>query len=204
MNETLLFAINDAVSVRIDAADLPRVAEHHWHAVTDRAGRTTVRTNLWGEDGRSHLVALHRYLLDLPARWPTVRFLNGDTLDMTRANLVADTRRTISAPATTSCYRGVSWVGGGKPWRAEIRVKGAHTFLGHWTTEEEAADAYDLALLAAGGNPSLTNRAMIARAFAPPSPEPSMTLVVPQRPKRQGSSRPRNGRIIDGRTHTRW
>jgi hypothetical protein len=92
-----------------------------------------------------------------------VRFLNGNTLDCTRANLVLGNHHARVGAAATSRFRGVSLTKGAKPWRAEIRIAGVHHFLGHHETEEEAADAYDAALLDAGGDARLTNRALAAR-----------------------------------------
>jgi hypothetical protein len=58
----------------------------------------------------------------------------------------------------TSKYRGVAIAKNGK-WRADISVKGKKIGLGRFGTEEEAAAAYDAALIERDGPGALTNAA---------------------------------------------
>jgi len=46
----------------------------------------------------------------------------------------------------TSKYIGVSWKSKEKKWVAQIQIKGKETYLGRFTNEEEAAEAYQVAL----------------------------------------------------------
>jgi hypothetical protein len=51
----------------------------------------------------------------------------------------------------SSSYRGIYWDKQNKKWRARIKIAGCSRFLGHFKNEEDAAHAYDRAVLAKDG-----------------------------------------------------
>lgn len=81
-----------------------------------------------------------------------VDHINRDKLDCRKGNLRLATRKDNEANKrkrrgnTSSKYKGVSKMGGSgrkSPWRATITLDKVQTPLGCYTTEEEAARAYD-------------------------------------------------------------
>lgn len=57
----------------------------------------------------------------------------------------------------TSLYRGVSWDSRRGKWAAQITVRGVNRYLGHFTSDTEAALAYDREALRIYGPRALTN-----------------------------------------------
>jgi hypothetical protein len=80
--------------------------------------------------------------------------VNRNTLDNQRANLRAASRsqnganskkRVFRGQIATSIYKGVSWYKRQKKWIASIREDDKLRFLGYYSSEEDAARAYDTA-----------------------------------------------------------
>jgi len=61
---------------------------------------------------------------------------------------------------TSSKYKGVTWNKRNKKWAAAIRVNYKRNFLGYFSTETEAAKAYDVAAFSFFGEFALLNRAL--------------------------------------------
>jgi HNH endonuclease len=90
--------------------------------------------------------------------------INGDTLDNRRSNLRAASRKdnirnqkTRSLETKTSKFKGVSWFKRDSCWLANIHVDYKTKNLGYYTTEEDAARAYDRAALKFFGAFARTN-----------------------------------------------
>ena len=82
--------------------------------------------------------------------WPLADHANGNGLDNRRENLrPATSSQNAMNRATpsdnTSGFKGISR--SGLKWRAYVGVSGRQTYLGSFTTPEEAARAYDAAAL---------------------------------------------------------
>ncbi len=82
-----------------------------------------------------------------------VDHINGNTLDNRLDNLRIVTnrgnqhnRRDQREGQTSSKYVGVTWSKSSKKWMAQIRVRGANKYLGHFDTEEDARTAYQKSL----------------------------------------------------------
>lgn len=108
------------------------------------------------EDGRSY--RLHREILGVRDRRIVV-YLDGNPRNCTRANLLIQDRGVYgrSRPSKGACrYKGVSPYRKGK-WQATIRVDGKLRWLGTFETAEEAAKAYDQAVLEHRGRSGVLN-----------------------------------------------
>ena len=95
------------------------------------------------------LTYMHREILR-PSENEQVDHINRNRLDNRRSNLRKCTRtenmRNVKGAGDTSEYKGVSYKKGRKkPWRARIHVSENQIILGDFSTEVEAAFAYDLA-----------------------------------------------------------
>lgn len=115
---------------------------------------------------------LHREILEVKDR-QVVAFLDSDTRNCTRANLYIQDRSEIARarPAHGACkFKGVSPYRG--KWQATIRVEGKLQWLGSFATAEEAARAYDDAVLEHRGRSGVLN--------------------FPNRPRRRAKSTPSN------------
>lgn len=107
------------------------------------------------EEGR--IRRLHREILEIRDS-RVVRFIDGDTRNCTRANLLVLDRSVLATarPAQGACkYKGVSPYRG--KWQATIRIEGKLKWLGSYVTAEEAARAYDDAVLEFRGRTGVLN-----------------------------------------------
>lgn len=107
------------------------------------------------EEGR--IRRLHREILEIRDS-RVVRFIDGDTRNCTRANLLVLDRSVLATarPAQGACkYKGVSPYRG--KWQATIRIDGKLKWLGSYLTAEEAARAYDDAVLEFRGRTGVLN-----------------------------------------------
>lgn len=155
------------VWMQIDAADVARVTAYPWGY---NAGRREVSRN----DG-GHTVIFARWLTGAPVG-VLVDHVNGDRLDHRRENLrlascqenACNSRRKRGS----SRYKGVHWHARRQKWNAMIRG-GESRHLGLFTTEEEAALAYDAAARLLHGAFACLNfpRAGERAALAIPVPE---------------------------------
>lgn len=129
--------------------DYERVSGWKYRAVTKKgyqtfyALRSTSRS-----DGPRRGVYLHQDILPVPADFE-VHHKDGNTLNCRRDNLEPRTRKQNmqgiqkKRPGCSSSYRGVRAKDG--KWEAWIQPTGNPQYLGRYSTEFEAAKAYDAA-----------------------------------------------------------
>lgn len=136
--------------VKVDVEDVKRISEHSWRVTKGTQGRARVVTSIRTRNG-ARSVTLGRFLMK-PARGMQVyprRFNDG--LDYRKANLIVCTlqeRQQLlpkNRKGTSSSYRGVSYLRKEAKWRAGIQVRGRAINLGDFSTEEQAAQAYNAA-----------------------------------------------------------
>ncbi len=152
----------------VDEADFEWASQWKWYPHAD--GKTLyVQRNLVGIKGKT--VILHRELIKPPAGF-LIDHRDGNGLNNQRANLrVATTTqnaRNQRKPCTgrSSRYKGVTKVGG--RWQAQIGANGRSRYIGMYSTEIEAAIAYNGAALEAHGEFARIN--VVAASGGGPGP----------------------------------
>jgi hypothetical protein len=132
--------VTDGSRVLVDEEDFWRFWKRRLHTTTNRV------VYYRDDDGRSH--RLHRAILDVEDN-RIVTFIDGDPRNCSRANLVVQDRGVFGRArgARGACeYKGVSPYRKNR-WQATIRIDGRLKWIGAFNTAEEAARAYDDAVL---------------------------------------------------------
>jgi hypothetical protein len=142
--------VTDGSIVTVDEPDFWRFWKRRLH--------TTTRNVVYyrDEEGKSH--RLHRAIMEVDDT-RIVSFLDGDPRNCTRANLVVQDRGVFgrSRGARGACkYKGVSPYRKGR-WQATIRIDGKLKWIGAFETAEDAARAYDDAVLEFRGRVGMLN-----------------------------------------------
>jgi hypothetical protein len=131
----------------VDEADYERVMTHKWHAACSL--RVTYAAASVRINGRRTTISLHRFILDvLDDASVEVDHIDTDGLNNRRSNLrlasrAENSRNRRSRRGTSSRYKGVSWNKNAKAWVANIARDGRMMYLGYFSSEIEAARAYD-------------------------------------------------------------
>lgn len=143
---------------KIDCADMLIIGRFRWSASLSD-GHWYARRSDW--DGvRPGTLSMHRWILEAPAGM-YVDHINGDGLDNRRSNLRLATpsqnnaNRRGRVSGVTSQFIGVCKRH--RRWHARIRRDGKMTRLGSFASAEDAARAYDAAVVELRGEFALTN-----------------------------------------------
>jgi AP2 domain len=148
----------------IDDEDFEKVSKFKWFAVVDKKNvyaRRTVRTGERKQD-RKIIIHMHRFILGLPpGSKPMVDHENGIGLDNQKLNLRIATAKQNNGNSRkhsgTSKFKGVHWNKTHNKWHAQISNNNIKKHIGLFTSETEAANAYDLAAKDYFGDFALTN-----------------------------------------------
>jgi hypothetical protein len=132
----------------VDGEDYERLAVHSWYRTADGYAERSVRISRV----KTTHVLMHRVVLGTPTGSDTDH-RDGNRLNNTRPNLRVATRSQnianmprVGRNKRLSVFRGVTFRRGlSKPWRARIRVNGKYRHLGWFTSDRDAAHAYDRA-----------------------------------------------------------
>lgn len=137
--------------ILVDDSDFEEVNQYKWHV--QRGGDTfyVLRNIYLGYvDGKkkSKKIAMHRQLLEIDDSKIFIDHINHNGLDNRRENLrICNNRRNQynSKPqkGAASRYKGVSWSKQNNKWIAQININGKNKYLGYFTIEEDARDAYE-------------------------------------------------------------
>ncbi len=108
-----------------------------------------VATNVRGSLTRQRTVYMHR-LVFAAFECDEIDHIDGDPLNNQLDNLriVTHQQNTFNQKkkaGTVSKYKGVTWCKRSQKWLAQIGKNGRNNFLGYFTKEEDAAEAYDRA-----------------------------------------------------------
>jgi hypothetical protein len=133
----------------VDDADFEELNKYKWYAHFDGrrfyANRNEqLGTNHWTK------VLMHRQILGLTkGDGIYVDHVNHDGLNNCRKNLRTCTnaentrnRRTSEHPKSSQ-HKGVHWAKRDKKWRAQIQINGVKLHIGDFSSEDEAAHAYN-------------------------------------------------------------
>ncbi len=140
--------LSDGSSVILDEPDF-------WRYLKTRLFISNGYVCFRDDDGR--IRRLHREIVGVSDH-RVVLFLDGDARNCVRRNLHIQDRSVLarSRPAQGACkYKGVSPYRG--KWQATIRLDGVLKWLGSFATPEEAARAYDEAVLKFRGRTGTLN-----------------------------------------------
>ena len=142
---TALIPLANGQFAIIDAQDVEKVQSKKWLVAT----RGDVVCYVWSQ-GNRQVVKLHRLILDAPTGM-SVDHKNHNRLDNRRCNIRVCTQsqnganmRAWSKPKASS-YKGVTFHAG--KWEAFVKKNRVRTYLGRFTSEIEAALAYNAAAI---------------------------------------------------------
>jgi len=139
----------------IDAEDLPKVQGKNWN-VTRRSGSEEFEVIL--ATMTRPATPLKRLIMGVDApecKDQLVCFVNGDSLDCRRANLVIKNLSQVilerpkaagrNGAIPASKYRGVGWDTKRRLWKVQVGTRETHRGVGRFRDEAQAAAAYDAA-----------------------------------------------------------
>lgn len=130
----------------VDAADHAELSRHRWHYNPGGHSGYAVRAEY--ADGVQYKVQMHRQITGAKDG-ELVDHINRNGLDNRRANLrvCANTQNLWNRASYIgrSKYKGVSWRANRGHWKVSIQVNKKRIYLGSFTSEIEAACAYDAA-----------------------------------------------------------
>lgn len=148
-DEVCLVLTKGCVSL-VDAEDAIDLQQHNWCA-GPRPRRLTA--GRWSRNGRT--IYLHREIMRPPKdtgidHIDQHRFFGFGIVDNRRANLRIVTKSQNGAnsrknPKRSSIYKGVYWQTQVKKWHVQIELNGRKKYLGLFSNEIDAANAYDAA-----------------------------------------------------------
>jgi hypothetical protein len=134
----------------VDIEDFEELNKYKWHTRKSRSNCYACRS-IKLPDGRRKSISMHRWLINPPDGF-VVDHKNRISLDNRRSNLRPATpaqnsynRGKSSSRKCTSKYKGVSLNKRTGKWRSAIGFEGRRISLGSFTTEKQAALAYDCA-----------------------------------------------------------
>jgi hypothetical protein len=137
-------ALTQGKSALIDDEDLGLVGRYSWYAVKHR-NTFYARTNI-----NDKQILMHRLIMEAKFS-QQIDHINTNGLDNQKKNLrfctnISNAGNRLKTKGTSK-YKGVHWKKSHKKWEAQIGINRTTTHLGLFSSELEAAKAYDIAAL---------------------------------------------------------
>ena len=137
---------------QIDPADWPLIAPYSWHAKLENGGlwyaATTIRDVATKQ---KRTLKMHDLIMGVRPGEMVDHWEPDQTLDNRRANLRtcsnAQNQQNTTSRGGSSRFKGVSWNARKKKWLVQFRHDGRYHFVGYFSDEDTAAQAYDAAIL---------------------------------------------------------
>ena len=143
----------------VDDEDFEQVSQFKWHAKVDTHTVYAAR-NITLPNGRRTGQRLHRFILG-PNDSQVVDHRNGNGLDCQRSNIRICTQTQNAAnrrkQASSSHFKGVSWFKRLGNWAVKVHYNNKDIYIGNFTSELDAAHAYDAAAIKYFGEFANTN-----------------------------------------------
>lgn len=145
----MIIVLTDNKYTVIDEEDFEKVSKYTWYACLCYESWYVRNT-----DGGQFL---HQFLMSAPPGWQ-VDHINHDTMDNRRGNLRVVTpsengmNKRKANGTFSSQYKGVSWHKGAGKWIVEVRFEGTRHYVGLFTDEHEAAEAYNVKAVEVAGD----------------------------------------------------
>jgi HNH endonuclease/AP2 domain len=152
-----LLALTQGKTAVVSVEDFEQCKGYSWRAWWNKCTRSFYAIAYIG--GKQ--VYLHRFVMGAP-KGMDVDHKNHDTLDCTRPNLRICTRsenlqNCRKRSSCSSSYKGVYWSKKGRQWVARVEKDDGSGWLGGFSSEAEAARAYNAAALLQYGEFALLN-----------------------------------------------
>lgn len=144
-----IITLTNGYETQVDDADYPRLTAHHWYGLVQRR-QVYAAWSVWNRATKDYdLLLMHRIIMDAQTG-QLVDHIDRNPLNNQRDNLRICTRAQNAMNRTgrqgvTSQFKGVFlWEGS---WRAQIKADGKIVKLGSFSSEHDAACAYNDAAL---------------------------------------------------------
>lgn len=137
--------------IRVDSEDVARIQSQSW-SVQDIDGKLRVRATVF-KKGRPVRLSLERFIMEARPGFLVIRSKGSKKNDFRKCVLILcsmqerQSKLPKSRRKCSSKYKGVSRSLKSNLWRASIRPNGRSIFLGEFSSEIEAALAYNAAAL---------------------------------------------------------
>lgn len=146
----------------VDAEDYERLSKFKWYAAWHPFSKTFYVQRATRLDGHRTTISMHREILRITDPRIQVDHRDHNGLNNRRENLrvcssAENNRNQRKRSGCSSRYKGVCWYRRDGLWKAYIRSDGRVVHLGYFSSEEDAARAYDAAARKAFGEFALTN-----------------------------------------------
>ncbi len=134
----------------VDDEDYNLVSPYSWYVYTNknRSNQFYAHHGDWNNDTKTlKIIKMHRLIMGVTDPKVHIDHKDGDGLNNQRYNLRICTSRQNSRNKAcwehTSKYKGVCWRADSKKWRAYITVNYKRKNIGTFSSEAEAAEAYN-------------------------------------------------------------
>jgi len=151
----------------VSPEDYHFLIQHKWCARASKHNHYAVRSIPSNTKFKCTTIPMHRVILSRMVGCELLRtehcdHISGNGLDNRRENLrictnAENSRNRKSQRGSSSQYKGASWRKDSEKWQSNIQVDGKTLYLGCFTSEVQAAKAYDAAALKHFGRFAKTN-----------------------------------------------